>query len=155
MTALIALSFLKSLLKKTEIKLTKEQEIPIMNKSSEIYAALIMPKLAALTCLIVFVPFAKRLRSFGAKWREALTPSPDYWTWITRDGMAYEDVEVLFVRANRVTFRHKCGTACLPISMLSESDRKHLASGYEGNGSFTMLPMADDSREAAARSEAA
>ena len=100
-----------------------------MSKSLEIYALLPMTKLAALTCLTVFAPLTKRVRFLGIKVREALTPSPDYWTWITRDGVAYDDVEVLFVRAKRVTFRHKSGTACLPISMLSEADRKHLEGG--------------------------
>ena len=114
-----------------------------------------MSKLAALTCLTVCTPLTKRLRLFGAKVREALTPSADYWTWITRDGMAYEDVEVLFVRAKRVTFRHKSGTACLPISMLSEADRKHLERGYEGNGSLTMLPLAEATRSAAVESKVA
>jgi hypothetical protein len=106
---------------------------------SEIYAALLMTKLGSLTCLILFVPFSKWIRSFNSKLRTALTPSPDYWTWITRDGVGYEDVEVLFVRANRVTFRHKMGTACVPISMLSDTDRKHLANGYKADDSLTML----------------
>jgi hypothetical protein len=154
-TALIALLGLKSLQKKSGIELTIKQEIPTMNKFSEIYAALLMTKLGSLTCLILFVPFSKWIRSFNAKLRVALTPSPDYWTWITRDGVGYEDVEVLFVRAKRVTFRHKMGTACVPISMLSETDRKHLANGYQADDSLTMLPDAEPAQAASVHSKAA
>ncbi len=126
-----------------------------MNHSPEIYAAQLMTKLGALTCLILFAPFSKRMRSFASNLRVALTPSPDYWSWITRDGVAYEDVDVLFVRANRVTFRHRDGTACVPISMLSDIDRKHLAQEYEDNGSVTLLPVPEPTDVVTVRSEAA
>jgi hypothetical protein len=147
-TALIALFMLNGLPKRSQIKLTVEQELPIFDSAPEITASRFMVKLATLTCLTMS-PLSRRLRLFGAKVRQALTPSEDYWTWITLDGEVYEDVDVLFVQGDQITFRHKCGRASLPISVLSENDRAHLAQGYRGARPLSMLPEAEESRELA------
>ena len=77
--------------------------------------------------LVVKVSLAK---SFFAKLQHALIPGNDYWTWTTRDGSVYEDVNVTALENDKVTFCHKHGKTTLPLRLLSQAIRMNLLRSF-------------------------
>jgi hypothetical protein len=55
--------------------------------------------------------------------KDLLTIGDDYWTWTTRSGEWFEDVEIEQIEADELVLRHKFGVARLAIDLLSEKSR--------------------------------
>ena len=55
--------------------------------------------------------------------RDLLTIGDDYWTWTTRTGEWFEDVEIERIEADELVLKHKFGVARLAIDRLSEKSR--------------------------------
>jgi len=81
------------------------------------------------------LPYLRYSRLFPAwlvQLRRALLPLEDQWTWTTRDGAVFEEVEVEGIEADHVIFQHKFGKAHIPIVFLSEDSRLNLDRGLRG-----------------------
>jgi hypothetical protein len=55
--------------------------------------------------------------------KDLLTIGDDYWTWTTRTGEWFEDVEIEQIEADELVIKHKFGVARLTIDRLSEKSR--------------------------------
>jgi hypothetical protein len=55
--------------------------------------------------------------------KDLLTVGEDYWTWTTRSGEWFEDVEIEQIEADELVLKHKFGVARLTIDRLSEHSR--------------------------------
>ena len=80
---------------------------------------------------LAYLVYFRALRPFLKKLWAALVPMEDQWTWTTRDGAVFEDVEVECIKGDEVIFQHKFGKACVPIALLSKSSRLKLYRGYQ------------------------
>src|ERR1700693_5830735 len=72
------------------------------------------------------VPFLDFLAAPYVKLKYLLTPSEDYWTWLTLDGKAYEDVVLVKLDRDQVTIRHSNGVATIAKDNLNERVRNSL-----------------------------
>jgi hypothetical protein len=55
--------------------------------------------------------------------KDLLIVGEDYWTWTTRTGEAFEDVEIEQIEADALVLKHRYGIARLAIDRLSEKSR--------------------------------
>jgi hypothetical protein len=55
--------------------------------------------------------------------KDLLVVGEDYWTWTTRSGEAFEDVEIEQIQADELVLKHRYGIARLAIDRLSEKSR--------------------------------
>jgi hypothetical protein len=55
-----------------------------------------------------------------------LAPCDDYWTWMTNDGTIYEEVDVIKIGMEMVTFRHRHGTASVALTELPSEVQRSL-----------------------------
>jgi hypothetical protein len=55
--------------------------------------------------------------------RDLLTIGDDYWTWTTRSGEWFEDVEIERIEEDELVLRHKFGVVRLAVGRLSEKSR--------------------------------
>jgi hypothetical protein len=94
------------------------------NLPIEIVALLLISALA-------YWEYSRFFRPLLGKLRGALRPLEDQWTWTTRDGAVYEDVEVEGIETDEVIFQHKFGKARLPIALLSEDSLQKLNHGFQ------------------------
>jgi hypothetical protein len=62
-------------------------------------------------------------RKFLSFLKDMLTVGEDLWTWTTRSGEAFEDVEIAEIEADELVLKHKFGVARLAIDHLSEKSR--------------------------------
>ena len=75
--------------------------------------------------------FLKVLASPFTKFTQALSVGEDYWTWMTLDGQAFEDVEILKIDREEVKIRHKYGVASLLKTELSKKIQQSLRDNVE------------------------
>jgi hypothetical protein len=85
---------------------------------------------AILTVLGIYLAY-RFIRPLLGKIRHALLPLEDQWTWTTQDGETFEDVDVDRIEAGEVFFRHKFGSAHIPIAQLSYDSRLKLERGFQ------------------------
>lgn len=62
-------------------------------------------------------------RKARAFFKDMLTIGEDYWTWTTRTGEWFEDVEIEQIEADELVLKHKFGVARLAVDRLSERSR--------------------------------
>jgi hypothetical protein len=60
-----------------------------------------------------------------------LAPCHDYWTWVTRNGSIYEEVEDMEIEDGMVNFRHRYGTGSVEISELAPEVQRFLLKGND------------------------
>lgn len=82
------------------------------------------------------MPFLKTLASPFIKFKQALTPGEDYWTWTDVEGHVYEDVDLVKMERDQVTIRHKYGVTSIAKMALAEKIQKSLKDDLEIAESF-------------------
>jgi hypothetical protein len=77
-----------------------------------------------LACLFFAIFIArKEARVF---FKDLVSVGDDRWTWTTRTGDLYEDVEIEKIEAEELVLKHKFGVSRLAINALSEKSRQLL-----------------------------
>jgi hypothetical protein len=71
--------------------------------------------------------FLCSLKAALSFFKDFFTLGEDLWTWTTRTGELYEDVELLRIEADEVVIRHKFGECSLAINDLSRKTRERLS----------------------------
>jgi hypothetical protein len=89
------------------------------------------------------LPLWKVLASPFLTLQQALAICDDYWTWTTQNGDVYEDVDLLTLSRDEVTFRHKYGVSSVARADLAEHVQQSLIDN-------TMMAEPDDYRDTSA-----
>ena len=58
--------------------------------------------------------------------RDYVSSTEDQWSWMSKDGRSYENVEIKRIDQNAILFEHNDGTAFLSIAALSDETRQKL-----------------------------
>jgi hypothetical protein len=106
----------------------------------------------------VYMMAAKTSQNIAAFAKDFVTIGEDQWTWTTRCGEWYEEVEIEKIEAEEVVLQHRYGLCRLAINRLSEDSRRllfntqkwhdHLSAGPT-EGKVTPIAAATSQAEAA------